>query len=51
MGKDKSEKEKKRKAEETANAPPTEDVEMEDASSVRFLSIDMCADGPHLGPA
>ena len=44
MGKDKSEKKKKkRKAEEMATAPPTEDVEVQDASPVGFLCIDMCA--------
>lgn len=44
MAKDKSEKkEKKRKAGEVADAPPAEAVEIEDASSVRFLTIEICA--------
>lgn len=44
MGKDKSEKkEKKRKVEAAASAPPAEDAGVEDTSSVRLLSIDVCA--------
>lgn len=44
MGKDKSEKkEKKRKVEEAANAPPAGDAEIEDTSPVRFLTIERCA--------
>lgn len=52
MGKDKSEKkERKRKAEEVASAPPAGDVEMDDAPSVRFLAIAMCALRSHPGSA
>lgn len=52
MGKDKSEKkEKKRKTEVVADVPPVGDVEMEDTSSVRFLTIEMCASQSHPGSA
>jgi len=52
MGKDKSEKkEKKRKAEEVASAPPAGDVEMVDTSSVRFPTLEMCASRSHPSPA
>jgi hypothetical protein len=52
MGKDKSDNRgKKRKAEEAASAPPAGDVEMEDTSSVRFLTIEMCASWSHPGLA
>lgn len=48
MGKDKSEKkEKKRKADEGDNAPPpTEDVDMVGAPSVRVLTTDASVHGP-----
>lgn len=51
MGKDKSEKkEKKRKAEVIVDAPAGV-VEIEDATSVRFLTIKMCISQSHPGSA